>query len=112
MDPRQVHRSGDPGSRGTGRMIEGDGRGNGEYRLVLLDCDGVLIENTAFETRVTKTLVEELARSRRISIATASALWSEELSSTRQDWRWYDYGYHCQRLSLDAAKIVSAAHVR
>ncbi len=82
-----------------------------EPQIVLLDCDGVLVENTAFERRVTKTIVSELAELRGVSLAHAGALWSEELSSTRRDWRWYDYSYHCERLGLRPRTTVRNAHL-
>lgn len=80
--------------------------------LVLLDCDGVLVDNTAFDRNVTLLLVERLASNRRIDIDEAEKVWARELASTRPHWRWYDYSFHCKNLGLSRAdQIVHEVHL-
>lgn len=41
---------------------------------LVIDCDGVIVDNTLFENRVTKSLVDKLANSRGVTSAAAHAL--------------------------------------
>lgn len=82
----------------------------GRVKAILLDCDGVIVDNDAFERRVTKTLIGRLAVHLKTTEARASAVWADELSATRGDWRWYDYAWHCRRLEIGDREIVENAH--
>ena len=77
---------------------------------VLLDCDGVIVDNREFEQRVTSIVIENLAGKARISRGEAAALWKKELQATKGSPRWYDYTYHCNRLGLNGDALVMAAH--
>jgi FMN phosphatase YigB (HAD superfamily) len=85
-------------------------RGKSRSKTILFDCDGVIVDNDAFERRVTKTLIGRLAVQLETTEARASAVWADELSATRGDWRWYDYAWHCQRLDIGGRAVVEEAH--
>ena len=68
--------------------------------MVLLDCDGVLVDNVNFEPRVTTFTIERLAAHHGIPHEEAQEIWRRELESTRSEPEWYDYDYHCGRLGL------------
>lgn len=77
---------------------------------ILIDCDGVIVDNLDFEQCVTKTIVANYARHEGISIDAATTAWSAELSATRGSNYWYDYAFHATRLGLDGIKISRHAH--
>jgi len=79
--------------------------------VVLLDLDGVLIDNRAFEQAVSSHIVENLARSSSAPLHHAQAIWANELATTRGDHGWYDYAFHCMRLGIDPS-VVPEAHRR
>lgn len=75
---------------------------------VLIDLDGVLIQNVAFEREVTSRLISELSAIRHLDIPQASAAWQDELRATRDSPRWYNYEFHAQRLGIPSPKVVEA----
>jgi FMN phosphatase YigB (HAD superfamily) len=77
---------------------------------ILLDCDGVLVDNLAFERRVTQTIIETYAKSARLSTLEAADKWRLELSETKGHPSWYDYAFHCNRLGLEGNKVSERAH--
>ncbi len=78
------------------------------HTAVLLDCDGVLVDNISFEKAVTRFLVERLASFLQVPLERATTLWNQELSDSKGSPRWYDYDFHCQRLGLP--KLAREAH--
>lgn len=78
--------------------------------MILIDCDGVIVDNLSFEQQVTKIIIEILARHDDISFSEAEIRWSQELSATRGNHRWYDYSFHASRLGLDGIEISRSAH--
>ncbi|WP_157621496.1 hypothetical protein [Saccharothrix sp. NRRL B-16348] len=78
------------------------------HSAVLLDCDGLLVDNVEFEKAVTLFLVEHLASSSQISVNEATIAWEQELLDTKGSPSWYDYDFHCQRLGLP--KLAREAH--
>jgi phosphoglycolate phosphatase-like HAD superfamily hydrolase len=78
--------------------------------VVLLDCDGVIVDNVAFERRVTEIIIDAFAKSATLSIKEAKRLWQEELLATKGHSAWYDYSFHCDRLGLDGASLSRWAH--
>lgn len=78
-------------------------------QCILLDCDGVLVDNTIFERRVSQFLISHLAVHLRTTEARAKSVWAETLAATRDDWRWYDYKWHARRLGLDPV-LAEFAH--
>lgn len=77
---------------------------------VLIDCDGVLVDNLDFEQQVTRTIIETYAEKADVSIDDAMSTWSTELSATRGDKKWYDYSFHATRLGLDGMQVARDAH--
>ena len=77
---------------------------------ILLDCDGVIVDNVAFERRVTDLIIEVYANSSRLTIQQAEQRWQKELSETRGHARWYDYAFHCDRLGMDGRTLSRNAH--
>jgi phosphoglycolate phosphatase-like HAD superfamily hydrolase len=77
---------------------------------ILIDCDGVLVDNLEFERQVTSIIVECYARHVGLSPTEAEIRWSQELAATRGDSQWYDYSFHASRLGLDGADIAIKAH--
>jgi phosphoglycolate phosphatase-like HAD superfamily hydrolase len=77
---------------------------------VLIDCDGVIVDNLKFEQRVTELIIEAYAAHCSISLTAAELNWRKELSVTRGNERWYDYAYHATRLGLDGPKVARKAH--
>lgn len=77
---------------------------------VLLDCDGVIVDNLLFEQRVTDLIIEHLANKKGLSVFDAKAIWNRELRETKGDALWYDYVYHCNRLGLKGEPLVRDAH--
>lgn len=75
---------------------------------VLVDVDGVLVDNTPFENAVTEFIVKQLAATSRISLSTAWSVWRDELTRTRHSAQWYDYDFHCIRLGI--GRIAGDAH--
>lgn len=78
--------------------------------VILMDCDGVLVDNLDFEQHVTKTIIATYADRESISIDAATTAWSAELSATRGSKYWYDYAFHAARLGLDGIKTARDAH--
>lgn len=76
--------------------------------LILLDCDGVVVDNTIFERRVTRSLVSSLATHLHTTETRAHSLWADDLTATRSDWRWYDYAWHAERLGLTPEHVKRA----
>jgi phosphoglycolate phosphatase-like HAD superfamily hydrolase len=77
---------------------------------VLLDCDGVIVDNVAFERRVTETIIDAFAESTKMPTSEAERRWREELSLTKGHPSWYDYAFHCNRLGLDGTNLARKAH--
>lgn len=77
---------------------------------VLLDMDGVLIDNVDFEVSVTLEIVEQLASHLRLDTEEAAAVWQARLAATARDAQWYDYDYHAGALGLIAP--ARQAHIR
>lgn len=84
----------------------------GSLPTVLLDCDGVIVDNRRFEERVTDIVVDTLANNIEISRSEAKAMWDHELRETKGSPFWYDYAYHCDRLGLNGDFVVENAHQR
>ena len=78
---------------------------------ILLDCDGVLVDNLDFDRRVTRTIIKAYARKAGVSMFDAEGAWSNELSETRGHPLWFDYAYHCDRLGLDGPALSEYAHL-
>lgn len=76
---------------------------------VLIDCDGVLVDNVEFEVQVAEILVTHLAEARGITSRAAKGVWDHELRSTRSDSRWHDYDFHANRLGI-GDDVVQEAH--
>lgn len=74
----------------------------------LIDIDGVLIDNIAFERKVTEYLIQKLAEKRNLEANVAREYWDKELSETKNDIKWYDYDFHCANLGLP--RIAKEAH--
>ena len=79
-------------------------------RFAIFDIDGVLVDNSAFESAVTESIVEHVSRELRIGPEEARSLWDRELNATRGDVRWFDYDFHCTRLGVKPQAL--AAHKR
>jgi FMN phosphatase YigB (HAD superfamily) len=77
--------------------------------VVLIDIDGVLIDNIVFENKVTEFLISRLAENRQVEAKTAREYWERELNQTRDDPKWYDYDFHCNNLGLPS--IAKDAHL-
>lgn len=77
---------------------------------VLIDCDGVLVDNLEFEQQVTASIIQVYADQSGISLTEAEVRWAHELSDTRGNERWYDYGFHACRLGLDGIRVAREAH--
>lgn len=78
---------------------------------VLLDCDGVIVDNVAFEEQVTSRIIHSLADARSISERQAKKCWMDELIITKGHVSWYDYAFHCTRLGLDGSSLARSAHI-
>jgi FMN phosphatase YigB (HAD superfamily) len=78
--------------------------------VVLLDCDGVIVDNVAFDRRVTEIIIDVFAETAGVSAGKAARLWREELFQTKGHPSWYDYAFHCDRLGLDGHRISRKAH--
>lgn len=87
------------------------GQAMSDSPAILIDCDGVIVDNLEFEQRVTNTIIETYAQHKSISIADAGLRWSQELSITRGDEQWYDYSFHAARLGLDGIDVSRHAHL-
>ena len=87
-----------------------------QRRIVMLDIDGVLADNTAFEQAVTRFIIARLADFHATPLQEAEALWCDDLRATRGDHKWYDYDYHCARLGLPPlarqAHASASSHLR
>ncbi|MGD0373178.1 MAG: HAD family hydrolase [Streptosporangiaceae bacterium] len=77
---------------------------------ILLDCDGVIVDNVAFERRVTDLIITAYADNARLTIEEATRGWQHELSQTKGHPSWYDYAFHCDRLGLDGKQVCERAH--
>ncbi|MEY2422863.1 MAG: 5-nucleotidase [Acidimicrobiaceae bacterium] len=75
----------------------------------LLDLDGVLVDNVAFDHEVTAFVVAALASDRGVNELEGRRLWESELAATRGDPQWYDYEHHCARLGL-SGDVARSAH--
>jgi FMN phosphatase YigB (HAD superfamily) len=86
---------------------------------ILLDLDGVLVDNVAFENAVTEYILSRLAAELDLDPGSASAAWRRELQESKGNPEWCDYDFHCRRLGLpDLARdahqacIASLSRVR
>jgi FMN phosphatase YigB (HAD superfamily) len=70
------------------------------HTSVLLDMDGVLVDNIDFEQAVTDFIVDRLAAQLDTRHENASTRWQWELHETKSDPQWFDYDFHCLRLGL------------
>lgn len=86
------------------------GQAMSDAPTILIDCDGVLVDNLEFEQRVTNSIIDAYAAHAAISFAEAEQRWSQELSATRGNENWYDYSFHATRLGLDGPKVARDAH--
>lgn len=77
---------------------------------ILIDCDGVLVDNLHFERDVTNSIIVAFASQAGISLSDAESRWSQELSATRGYKKWYDYAFHASRLGLEGPKVARDAH--
>jgi phosphoglycolate phosphatase-like HAD superfamily hydrolase len=78
----------------------------------LLDCDGVIVDNVAFEQQVTRTIIDAYASSVGSSFEEAEKHWHNELVATKGHPQWYDYAFHCDRLGLDGQTVSRNAHYK
>jgi phosphoglycolate phosphatase-like HAD superfamily hydrolase len=78
---------------------------------MLLDCDGVIVDNVDFERQVTETIIAEYANFAKLTIREATKEWNEELALTKGHPSWYDYAFHCDRLGLNGKKVSRHAHI-
>lgn len=67
---------------------------------VLLDMDGVLVDNIQFEQAVTSGIVARLADHQQIDTEQAHSVWVDQLRRDLDSPRWYDYDFHCQQLGI------------
>ena len=67
---------------------------------VLFDLDGVLVDNVAFEQKVTARIIEHLAAVRHIAHSAASEIWMQTLRCHQDHPLWHDYGLHCRSLGI------------
>lgn len=72
---------------------------------VLVDLDGTLVDNLAFEKLVTRVIISHIAELRSIPIALATQLWEESLFHERNSLQWYDYDYHCSKLGVPSLSM-------
>lgn len=72
---------------------------------VLVDVDGTLVDNLAFEKLVTKVIIRHIAKLRSLPIALATQLWEESLFHERNSLQWYDYDYHCAKLGVPSLSV-------
>lgn len=75
---------------------------------VLIDLDGTLVDNLAFERSVTRLIIRHIAKLKSIPIAAAAQLWEESLSRERDSLQWYNYDHHCS--NLDIPSLSREAH--
>lgn len=76
---------------------------------VIFDLDGVMVDNCHFERRVASLIVDELARQRDWSLERAESEWNACLERHRDNVRWHDYSFHCEKLGL--GEIWKRAHI-
>jgi FMN phosphatase YigB (HAD superfamily) len=77
---------------------------------VLLDCDGVIVDNIAFEQQVTRIIIDSYAGIAGLTLEKAEKRWQNELVTTKGNVRWYDYAFHCDNLGLDGNALSRRAH--
>lgn len=78
--------------------------------VVLLNCNGVIVDNIAFDQRVTEIIVKTLAETAKLAPDEAGRRWQKELSITKGHPSWYDYAFHCDRLGLGGENLSQRAH--
>lgn len=77
---------------------------------ILIDCDGVIVDNVKFEQYVTNGIIRAYVERTGSTYSDGEARWRRELSTTRGDSRWYDYAFHASRIGLDGTKVARDAH--
>lgn len=80
----------------------------GKNTVILIDLDGILVDNTDFEESVTCQILEHIAKAKNISTHMAAELWHKSLHSERESVKWYDYDAHCANLGV--TPIAKKAH--
>lgn len=72
---------------------------------VLIDLDGILIDNIAFEESVTRFIVDRILVLKSVPRHRAVTLWEESLSRERESVKWYDYDHHCSNVGIPALSM-------
>ena len=72
----------------------------GQKCVLLVDMDGTLVDNVAFEASVGEFIVQRTATLRHMHPDRVLELWKESLSRERGTVKWYDYDQHCSNLGV------------